>query len=95
MEFEWDSKKAISNQKKHGVSFEMASTVFHDLHHLSIPDSNCSDKERWITVGLAADSATLVVVHTYSYFVGKMEVIRIISARNATKKERKVYEEGI
>jgi uncharacterized DUF497 family protein len=90
----WDSKKAQTNIKKHGVSFEIASTVFNDPHHLSVLDSKDRGEERWATLGLAADKKTLVVVHTY-FDSATDEFIRIISARKATRKERKSYEEGI
>lgn len=90
----WDSNKAQANIKKHGVSFEVASTVFNDPHHLSVLDSKDHGEERWVTIGLAADKKTLVVVHTYLDSATD-EFIRIISARKATKKERKNYEEGI
>ena len=90
----WDPSKAQSNLDKHGISFEMAATVFNDPHQLSVLDSKARGEERWVTLGLAADRRTLVVVHTY-LDAGADEYIRIISARKATKKERQNYEEGI
>ena len=90
----WDSNKAKANIEKHGVSFEVAVTVFNDPFNLSILDSKAKGEERWITVGLSADKKTLIVIHTY-IVQDANEIIRIISARKATKKERQTYEEGI
>jgi hypothetical protein len=90
--FEWDPKKADANLSKHGVSFERATEVFSDPLHLSILDSEHSDKEeRWITLGKLKNNEFIVVVHTYSEHTGAA-VIRIISARKATKHERNQYE---
>lgn len=95
MKYEWDAEKAKANFKKHHVSFELAITIFDDPLHLSVVDRPSSSKEeRWVTIGLAADQSTLIVVHTYFLRIND-EVIRIISARKATKSERKQYEEGI
>lgn len=93
MNVEWDNNKAESNFKKHNVSFEDAALVFEDPFHLSIPDMNHSaDEDRWITLGLIIDSfATVVVAHTYRDENG-VESIRIISARKATSKEKRSYE---
>lgn len=96
MKYKWDPKKAEVNFKKHGVSFEIASTVFDDPHHISLVDHSSSIKEeRWVTLGLASDRRTLVVIHTYLTLIHGDEVIRIVSARKATKHERRQYEEGI
>lgn len=95
MLFDWDPDKARVNLKKHGVSFELAITIFSDPLHLSIPDSKSSGEERWVSIGRAANATTLVVVHTYKERTPVGEVIRVISARKATKKERIEYEEGI
>jgi uncharacterized protein len=95
MLFEWDSEKARTNLRKHGVAFELATTIFSDPLHLSIPDKKTRDEERWVSVGRSADFSTLVVVHTYIERRSDLEIIRIISARKATRKERTQYEEGI
>lgn len=95
MLFEWNPQKAVINEIKHGVSFELAQTVFDDPFHLSILDDGAHDEERWITIGLAGDGQTLVVVHLYWVIEKNMEMIRIISARKATKVEVTKYEEGI
>lgn len=90
MKFEWDAKKAVSNIKKHGISFEEASTVFLDA--LSItgadPDHSISE-ERWITFGNSALNKFLVVSHS-----DDLETVRIISARLGTKHERDLYEKN-
>jgi uncharacterized DUF497 family protein len=86
--FEWDPQKAKSNLEKHGVSFEEASTAFHDTLSLTIDDPLHSiDEERLILVGMSQENRILVVVHTE-----RGDNIRIISARKATKEERKSYE---
>ena len=96
MIFDWDAKKALKNFRKHRVSFEIAVTVFDDPLHLSIIDpASSKSEERWITVGESVDNRIIVAVHTYSRGENEEETIRIISARPATKKETKQYEEGI
>lgn len=63
--FEWDAAKAASNRRKHGVSFDLAATVFRDPLMISIPDEEHSENEdRWITMGQAEISKLLLVVHT-------------------------------
>lgn len=89
MKFEWDNQKALSNIKKHGISFEEASTAFGDILSIVIEDPLHSINEnRFILIGRSIESNTLVVVH-----IEKSDAIRIISARKATKNEQKVYEE--
>lgn len=95
MLYEWDPQKDLANLKKHGISFELAQTIFDDPFHLSVLESKSSSEERWVTIGRSIGSKTLVVVHTYRAFDGLNEVNRIISARRATKKEVQHYEEGI
>jgi uncharacterized DUF497 family protein len=88
--FEWDDAKASENLKKHGVSFSEASTVFADPLARTIPDPLHSGPEgRFVILGQSGLQHSLVVVHTY-----REEVIRIISARPATARERKDYERG-
>lgn len=94
MLFTWDSDKAEANIKKHGISFDLAVSVFSDPFHLSVLDGKERGEERWVTIGLVADKQTLVVVHLYKE-KGSKEHIRIISARKATRKEKKEYEEGV
>lgn len=88
--FEWDPTKAETNAAKHGVSFEEAATSFGDLLSLTIDDPTHSGNEnRLVTVGLSVRGRLLVVVHTE-----RGESIRIISARLATTRERRTYEEA-
>jgi len=88
--FGWDEEKAKQNLKKHRVSFEEASTVFGDPLSLTVPDPAHSEaEERFVILGHSHTGKLLVVVHTE-----RGDNIRIISARRATKQERKDYEEG-
>lgn len=88
--FEWDSAKARKNIKIHGVSFDEASTAFKDTLSLTIYDPLHSDEEdRQILIGNSYKNRLLVVVHTE-----RGDKIRIISARKATKNEKKQYEEN-
>ena len=90
LSFEWDESKANSNLAKHGVSFEEASTVFGDPLSLTIPDPAHSQAEdRSIVLGQSHQRKLLVVVHTE-----RGDNIRIISARRASRGERKSYEES-
>ena len=87
--FEWDPRKNASNLKKHGVSFEEAKTVFSDEYARLITDPDHSESEdRFILLGTSIDSKLLVVCHC----VRTEESVRIISAREAIKPERKIYE---
>jgi uncharacterized DUF497 family protein len=89
--FEWDSRKASANLSKHGVKFETAATAFGDPSSLTIPDPDHSVMERrFITMGRAFDGKLLVVVHT-----DRGDNIRIVSARGASRRERKLFEEEI
>jgi hypothetical protein len=91
--FEWDEAKNRANQRKHRVSFETAREVFDDPLHVSKPDRIVEGEQRWVTIGNIADLALLVVAHTYSDEEGE-EVVRIISARKASRRERREYENG-
>lgn len=95
MLFAWDPAKTEANIKKHGVSFELAQTVFEDPMHLSTLEIKSAHEERWVTIGRAVNQRALVVVHTYRELSDGEEGIRIISARKATKREARQYEEGI
>ena len=90
IKFEWDAGKAKSNLRKHGVSFEEAQTVFYDEFALQFEEDS-TDEEKFILLGTSNLSRVLVVVHCER---GKGEILRIISARKATKKERAFYEGG-
>jgi uncharacterized DUF497 family protein len=90
MEFEWDDSKEETNLRKHGVSFFEASTVFDDALSLTGYDPVHSESEhRYITMGTSSDDRLLIVCHT-----DRGDVTRIISAREATRRERKDYEDG-
>lgn len=90
MEFEWNPSKSKANLKKHGISFHEAATVFGDPLALTFNDPDHSIGEhRFLTFGYSRLNQLLVVVHTERH--GKT---RIISARRATKQERKIYENG-
>lgn len=90
MEFEWDDTKAELNVHKHGVLFAEAMTVFADPLSLTGYDPDHSESEdRFLTMGFSADGRLLVVSHT-----DRGEVIRIISARLASRRERRDYEDG-
>jgi len=91
--FEWDDAKNRLNQRKHGVSFELATEVFRDPCHLSVQDRHVGGEERWQTMGLVGGRVLLLVAHTWRE-EGDGEVIRIISARKATAHERRRYEQG-
>lgn len=93
MPWTWDPAKNRTNERKHGVSFETAQLVFDDPLALSRPDAGAHDEERWQTVGVVANVA-IFVVHTALEDEGEEPVGRIISARKATRSERKAYEEG-
>ena len=89
LHFEWDPRKAAANEKKHGVGFEEAKSVFSDERAKLIDDPNHSeDEDRFILLGLSSSLRTLVVCHCYRE-VGN--VVRIISARKATGRESKFY----
>ncbi len=88
--FDWDNHKAILNERKHGVSFKEAMTVFSDPLELSIPDPDHSQGEaRWLSMGRSSAGNLLVVAYTER----DPAIIRIISARPATNHERKQYEQ--
>lgn len=91
MKFSWNNKKASLNKKKHKVSFEEASTVFFDpLAKLATDPDHSKGENRMILIGHSQKSNLLFVVHIYK---DEENIIRIISARKATKKEKKDYEQ--
>ena len=92
--FDWDPNKAKSNRKKYGISFEQASTIFLDPKMVSVFDTEHSeDEDRWATIGIDKNGILLVVVHTFQQVDADCCRIRIISARKATRKESKQYQE--
>ncbi|MDR1850471.1 MAG: BrnT family toxin [Zoogloeaceae bacterium] len=92
--FEWDDRKAASNYFKHGVRFEEAALVFADPFSVSVQDRIVDGEERWQTIGMVGGSLLLLVAHTVRLADDGIEVVRIISARRADRKERKGYEHG-
>ncbi|MDH3600384.1 MAG: BrnT family toxin [Candidatus Tectomicrobia bacterium] len=87
MDFIWDSEKASINQEKHGVDFADVVTVFEDLYLLSREDPSAEGEQRFIAVGMDAQGRIHTVVYTY-----RGENIRLISARPASSRERRTYE---
>ena len=95
MRFEWDERKDRSNQRKHGVAFEEAAEVFVDPLHVSWLDERFSAfEERWVTVGQTTRGVTLTVANLFFDERGD-EVVRVISARRATNRERESYERAV
>ena len=87
--FEWDPEKDSANRRKHGVGFAEAGTVFGDPLSITISDpDHAGGEERFVIVGTSSERSLLIVVHTV-----RGERIRLISARPATKHERRKYEE--
>jgi hypothetical protein len=89
MQFEWDPRKEAANRRKHGIGFREAATVFGDPLATTFSDIDHSESEqRFLTVGTSLRRRLLVVAHTDA------QTVRIVSARVATRHERKFYEEG-
>jgi uncharacterized DUF497 family protein len=91
MQVEWDDEKDRRNLAKHKVSFETARLVFDDPLAVSVPHRVVGDEERWRTLGRVGGVVVLLVAHTYRCDA-QAEIIRIISARKATPRERRIYE---
>jgi uncharacterized protein len=95
MRFEYDEKKSRTNLLKHAVDFDTAILAFDDPYSLTLHDAHHSeDEERYITLGEIAPGAILFVVHTWFEDDNHEDVIRLISARAATSKERHAYEKA-
>ena len=86
VDIEWDPAKAASNLKKHGISFEEASTALLDPNALAQPDASTTE-ERWLLVGMSSEARLVTLVYT----LRGEDRIRLISARKATRKEAKHY----
>jgi uncharacterized protein len=94
-DFEWDARKAFSNIKKHGISFEQAAQVFLDSLAVTVFDeAHSENEERWLTLGQNTNGDLLVVAHSYLQSEPSRSLIRIISARLATKQERRIYSDN-
>jgi hypothetical protein len=93
--FEWDPAKAEENTAKHGVAFELAASVFRDPLTLTVYDEEHSEaEERWATLGRTENGRLLVVIHTFEETGAASATVRIISAREATRRERENYEQS-
>jgi hypothetical protein len=92
-DFQWDTVKAASNADKHGVTFEQAATVFLDPLALTVFDeAHSQDEERWWLLGHDANGKLLLVAHTYQATGPDSANVRLISARQATRREQQFYE---
>lgn len=92
IKFEWDENKNKINQKKHGLSFETAKEVFFDQAAILFDDPDHSDEEeRFLIIGMTKASKICIVSHCYR---DSDSIIRLISAREATKTEKKIYKKG-
>jgi uncharacterized DUF497 family protein len=90
--FSWDAQKAVSNYEKHGISFEESATIFSDADALDWEDTDHSQTEkRFKRLGLSIGNRILLLVYTVRRTKNGKETIRIISARQASRKERKAY----
>lgn len=89
-QFEWDEGKANANARKHGVTFDLASTVFHDRRLLTVADLEHSEtEERWFSVGCASNGVVLSAADPAA------TSIRLVSARKSTQAESRQYQEGL
>jgi uncharacterized protein len=94
-EFEWDDAKASVNVQKHGVEFTEAMSVFADpLAMTRYDDEHSEGEDRWVSLGRSSQERLLVVVHTFSETGPRSALVRVISARPASRREREHYEEG-
>ncbi len=92
--FSWDEAKNVVNQRKHGIRFKIAKLVFDDPLHITRQDRIENGERRWQTMGMAGGILLLLVAHAVYEEADGEEHIRIISARRATKEERKnIYEQ--
>jgi uncharacterized protein len=92
MTFEWDDAKDFANQKKHGVSFQRAARVFLDPLRVTKVERIEQDETRWQTFGVIEGIVLLMVAHTWLDIDSEVEIVRLISARRATRRERRIYE---
>jgi len=94
-EFDWDPAKAAANLAKHGVDFRHAATVFNDPLALTVFDAvHSQSEERWFTLGMTSDGRLVAVAHTFEQMTPVQARIRIISARQATRRERNDYQDS-
>lgn len=93
MQFEWDDNKDLINQRKHGISFEIAKHVWKDPHVWIYFDRHEGEEDRFHAVGIVRGMMLLTVIHTHRDHAG-LEIVRIIGARRATRHEKNAYENG-
>ena len=96
IQFTWDEAKNLVNQRKHGISFDVAAQVFADPLHLLIMDRSQNGEGRWRILGQIGNASVVVVAHSYILNASAHEIeeeVRIIPARLATRQERRAYEE--
>ena len=96
--FEWDEEKNLSNQRKHGVNFRTASQVFRDPHRVLVADRVVDGELRWQTTGIVKSASGAIVLLLVAHTDREedetgvdVEVVRIISARKATSREKRIY----
>ena len=94
MRVEWDRAKNETNWTKHGIDFETAQLVFEDPYCITFVERVADEEERWHAIGSVEQIIILLVVHTYGAESSE-EVVRIISARPATRRERKLYAQAV
>lgn len=91
--FEWDENKNAANKRKHDISFELASLVFRDPLAVSELDTRFNNQEHWQTIGQVRNS-WILVAHTYQETNHGEEIVRIISAREASSREKQRYQDN-
>jgi hypothetical protein len=91
VEFTWDTRKDRANRKKHRISFENAILVFDDPFQVTTQDREVEGEPRWQTIGMVNGVHILLVAHTLDE---EQDSIRILSARKATRQERRIYAQG-
>jgi uncharacterized DUF497 family protein len=91
LEFIWDARKDRLNRQKHRISFDTALHVFDDPYHVTMQDREVDGEPRWQTIGMVGAHNVLLVAHIED---PENDAIRIISARQATRTERRIYAEG-
>jgi uncharacterized protein len=91
MRFEWDEKKNRSNIKKHGIDSVIATEAFEDADQVSFFDGSYGYEDRWSLIGFTSHVSLIVVIHVFKDTFGE-DIVRFISARPATRQERKLYE---
>ncbi len=91
MEFTWDERKNRVNRQKHGISFEIAMLAFDDPYHISRQEREVDGESRWQTIGMVKGVHLFLVAHTVDE---EEDLVRIMSARKATRRERSIYAQG-